>query len=192
MRLLSSLFLPLAVALLVGVPNTATAESDDWLVTIGGTEIGTSRLLVPRTGWNALIRARDRRGASFAVSRTFAPGWSVRLLHERVDGISGVNRCPVGRGCLAVVIREAYRLDATELALTRTFRNEARLQPYVHVGLQRAAFQAGLQLPKFKEIEWMAGGGVSIGITDRTRVAVEWQDSMADIHAVRVNVGVRF
>lgn len=188
-------FLPsLIVGLLAIMPMTCRADDTPWTVSVGVTNIDVYRFLDLPTGFDATTFGFNRRGPSLAVSRDLPGDWSVRLLHERVDDLYGGRRCPnnPGRACLAVVVNGEYTLDATELTLAKTFRAEARLQPTLHVGLQRASFHGDERLPAYKEIEWVGGAGLAYAMTERTRLALEWQKSGAELETVRASFGFRF
>lgn len=175
-------------------PTLTWANDTPWTVSVGVTNIDVSRYLDMPTGWDARTFGYNRRGASLAISRDLPRDWSVRLLHEQVDHLFGINRCPnnPGLGCLAVVFPGEYKLDATELTLAKTFRADRALQPVFHLGFQRASFRANNSLPNYKEIEWVGGVGLAYAMSKRTSLKLEWQKSGAELETIRASFGWRF
>ncbi|AVP99255.1 hypothetical protein C7S18_19720 [Ahniella affigens] len=188
-RALTVSLLALALA-----PQLVRANDTPWTISVGVTNIDVTRYLDLPTGWDARTFGFNRRGPSLSVSRDLPGNWSVRLLHEQVDHLFGINRCPnnPGLACLAVVFPGEYKLDATEFTVAKTFRADASLQPMFHLGFQRASFHADNSLPDYKEIEWVGGVGLAYAMSARTRLSLEWQKSGAEIETIRASFGFKF
>lgn len=189
MRRISLTGLLSGLALLL--PVQAGWAAGDWIVSAHAGQTEVDRLIRSEgTWWNRI----DDDSSSFGLSLgyDFFPELGVRLMYERAGSLRGINRCPAGQTCPAIVLTEGFDADLWSAAVVPRWYITHNWSIFGTAGLTHWRIGSGRRLPGDNGTDLTYGAGTSWLVTPEFELGVEYQRSEMDHETWRLNLGWRF
>lgn len=179
------------VALMLFVPWQSGLAAGDWIISLHGGQTEIDRT-VRSDGdwWNRIDDDRSSLGASLGYD--FIPELGVRLMYERATGFAGVNQCPPGMVCPAVVLFDEADADLWSLAVVPRWYVTPTWSVFGTAGVTRWKLSTNNVLPGGSGTEVTYGIGTSWLASPNVEIGVEFQRSEMVHETVRLNLGWRF